>query len=109
MLNHSSLYKMVFSLQVASEEFSRHGFGERVSVLHRDVCDEGFGVEDIADAVFLDLPKPWEALPHAVTAIKLSGGRICSFSPCIEQVSPKDLLSMYLVCILQVMPSCPWE
>lgn len=51
-------------------------------------------MEDVADAVFLDLPKPWEALPHAVTAIKMSGGRICSFSPCIEQVSYGDLLFM---------------
>lgn len=74
-------------VKVASEEFTRHGLGERVSVMHRDVCEEGFGVEDVADAVFLDLPKPWEALPHAVTAIKMSGGRICSFSPCIEQVT----------------------
>uniref|UniRef100_A0A0P4WSQ9 tRNA (adenine(58)-N(1))-methyltransferase catalytic subunit TRMT61A n=2 Tax=Scylla TaxID=6760 RepID=A0A0P4WSQ9_SCYOL len=74
-------------VKVASEEFIRHGFGDRVIVLHRDVCDEGFGVEGVADAVFLDLPKPWDALPHAVSAIKTSGGRICSFSPCIEQVA----------------------
>ncbi|KAG0710544.1 tRNA (adenine(58)-N(1))-methyltransferase catalytic subunit TRMT61A [Chionoecetes opilio] len=74
-------------VKVASEEFTRHGLGERVVALQRDVCDEGFGVEGVADAVFLDLPKPWDALPHAVAAIKTSGGRICSFSPCIEQVS----------------------
>lgn len=74
-------------VKVASEEFTRHGFGDRVIGLQRDVCDEGFGVEGIADAVFLDLPKPWDALPNAVSAIKTSGGRICSFSPCIEQVA----------------------
>ncbi|XP_045588793.2 tRNA (adenine(58)-N(1))-methyltransferase catalytic subunit TRMT61A [Procambarus clarkii] len=72
--------------QVALDEFTRHGFGERVDVSHRDVYVEGLGVEGIADAVFLDLPKPWEALSHAVSALKSSGGRICSFSPCIEQV-----------------------
>lgn len=86
-----------------SEEFSRHGFGERVSVTHRDVCEDGFGAEGVADAVFLDLPKPWEALPHAVTAMKMSGGRICSFSPCIEQVCPEDLLVMYILFILPHM------
>lgn len=73
-------------VQVALDEFTRHGFGDRVTVSHRDVCVEGLGVEGVADAVFLDLPKPWEALPHAVSAIKTDGGRICSFSPCIEQV-----------------------
>ncbi|XP_069949319.1 tRNA (adenine(58)-N(1))-methyltransferase catalytic subunit TRMT61A isoform X2 [Cherax quadricarinatus] len=73
--------------QVALDEFTRHGFGERVDVSHRDVYVEGLGVKGIANAVFLDLPKPWEALPHALSAIKDSGGRICSFSPCIEQVS----------------------
>lgn len=73
-------------VQVALDEFTRHGLGDRVTVTHRDVCVDGLGVEGVADAVFLDLPKPWEALPHAVSAIKTVGGRICSFSPCIEQV-----------------------
>ncbi|KAG7161719.1 tRNA (adenine(58)-N(1))-methyltransferase catalytic subunit TRMT61A-like [Homarus americanus] len=73
--------------RVALDEFTHHGFGQRVTVSHRDVYVEGLGVENEADAVFLDLPRPWEALPHAVSSIKASGGRICSFSPCIEQVS----------------------
>lgn len=96
-LNHAHFHYINFSFQVASEEFTRHGFGERVSVQHRDVCEEGFGVQGVADAVFLDLPKPWEALPHAVTAMKMSGGRICSFSPCIEQVGYEDLL--FICCL----------
>ena len=57
----------------------------------RDVCKDGFGIEAIADAgvlvmyflcnnvycacvnfaVFLDLPRPWEAIETAKAAIKV--------------------------------------
>ena len=54
----------------------------------RDVCADGFGLEAEADAVFLDLPHPWDAVPHAKRALKKSvDTRLCSFSPCVEQVS----------------------
>ncbi|XP_076036356.1 tRNA methyltransferase 61 isoform X2 [Oratosquilla oratoria] len=72
--------------QIVQEEFRSHGYTDSVTVAHRDVCVDGFGIEAKADAVFLDLPKPWDALPHALKTMKSSGGRICSFSPCIEQV-----------------------
>ncbi|XP_076036357.1 tRNA methyltransferase 61 isoform X3 [Oratosquilla oratoria] len=71
--------------QIVQEEFRSHGYTDSVTVAHRDVCVDGFGIEAKADAVFLDLPKPWDALPHALKTMKSSGGRICSFSPCIEQ------------------------
>uniref|UniRef100_A0A8C4WPH4 tRNA (adenine(58)-N(1))-methyltransferase n=1 Tax=Eptatretus burgeri TaxID=7764 RepID=A0A8C4WPH4_EPTBU len=70
----------------AHEEFQQHGFGNVVTVRFQDVCLNGFGVENSADAVFLDIPSPWDAVAHARTAMKRAGGRLCSFSPCIEQV-----------------------
>uniref|UniRef100_UPI0035901252 tRNA (adenine(58)-N(1))-methyltransferase catalytic subunit TRMT61A n=1 Tax=Myxine glutinosa TaxID=7769 RepID=UPI0035901252 len=70
----------------AREEFQQHGFGNVVTVRFQDVCLNGFGVEGSADAVCLDIPSPWNAVAHARTAMKRAGGRLCSFSPCIEQV-----------------------
>lgn len=73
--------------QQAREEFQGHGLGNFVTVYHRDVCQFGFTNElkGKADAVFLDLPAPQLAVPHAFDVLKSSGGRFCSFSPCIEQ------------------------
>ena len=57
----------------AMEEFKDHGFGGFVSTVHRDVCAEGFGLENVAHAVFLDLPKPWLAVPHAKVSMRIGG------------------------------------
>ncbi|EAS00137.3 tRNA methyltransferase complex GCD14 subunit (macronuclear) [Tetrahymena thermophila SB210] len=64
-------------------------------VIWRDVLSNGFMPipgervynlkEHSADAVFLDLPRPYEAITHAKQVLK-KGGRLCCFSPCIEQV-----------------------
>ncbi|XP_068195855.1 tRNA (adenine(58)-N(1))-methyltransferase catalytic subunit TRMT61A [Antennarius striatus] len=70
----------------AEQEFREHRVEQLVTVRCQDVCRDGFGVTGAADAVFLDIPSPWEAVGHAHTAIKRQGGRACSFSPCIEQV-----------------------
>jgi len=72
----------------AREEFDQHfGVGKYVTCACADACVDGFSLVDKADAVFLDLPTPWDAISHAKRALKKSGGgRICSFSPCIEQV-----------------------
>ncbi|XP_060918522.1 tRNA (adenine(58)-N(1))-methyltransferase catalytic subunit TRMT61A [Labrus mixtus] len=69
-----------------AEEFKEHRVDHLVTVRNQDVCKDGFGVTGVADAVFLDIPSPWEAVKHAKAAMKRHGGRVCSFSPCIEQV-----------------------
>ncbi|KAF5334305.1 hypothetical protein D9611_014138 [Ephemerocybe angulata] len=74
----------------AKAEFEKHGLSPGlVTLQHRNVCKDGFGegIADSIDAVFLDLPAPWEAIPHAKKVLRKDGvARICCFSPCIEQV-----------------------
>jgi tRNA (adenine57-N1/adenine58-N1)-methyltransferase len=81
---------------MAQKEFKEMGFDKFITVTHRDVLENGFdldievqgektNLDDRADAVFLDLPSPWKALKHAYKVLK-HNGRICNFSPCIEQV-----------------------
>lgn len=72
----------------AQEEFVSHNYGDFVTVSNRNVCEQGFG-EDLnekADACLLDLPQTWDAIEHAYRALKPYGSRLCTFSPCIEQV-----------------------
>lgn len=74
-------------VEQARDEFCRHGLDDRITIACRDVCKEGFGLVGVADCVFLDLPAPWEAVPHAKTALRTDkAARICCFSPCVEQV-----------------------
>lgn len=103
--------------QKMKREIQQHGLSSLVEINHRDVYDEGFlvdGKSPEADAVFLDLPAPWLALPHLSrrkpkTGAEMDGVEgaakeeddeewisplnpkksvyICTFSPCIEQVT----------------------
>ncbi|EMC91181.1 hypothetical protein BAUCODRAFT_80475 [Baudoinia panamericana UAMH 10762] len=82
------------------EEISAHGMDEIVQLTFRDVCERGFlfpiGFDTTphAEAIFLDLPKPWEALRHLTRSSTPSESalnpdvpvHLCTFSPCIEQV-----------------------
>jgi tRNA (adenine57-N1/adenine58-N1)-methyltransferase len=98
------------------EEVADHCLKGIVQVTHRDVYNDGFLVDDQspgAESVFLDVPAPWQALPHLsrrrpTSSILASCGleplketstewksplradravHICTFSPCIEQVT----------------------
>ncbi|KAL6256132.1 hypothetical protein P5V15_012252 [Pogonomyrmex californicus] len=75
-------------VSIADTEFKKHGLNDFVTLKKRDVCLEGFGEElkYQIDAVFLDLPHPWLAIEHTTVALKKTGGKLCFFSPCIEQV-----------------------
>lgn len=57
----------------AAEEFKEHRVDHLVTVRNQDVCKDGFGVTGVADAVFLDIPSPWEAVCHAKAAMKRQG------------------------------------
>ncbi|KAI0977071.1 S-adenosyl-L-methionine-dependent methyltransferase [Xylaria arbuscula] len=107
--NHDRFLKM-------REEIQDHRLDGIVQVTNRDVYSDGFLVDDHspeAECVFLDVPAPWQALPHlsrtkptpsqlascGLEPLKetssnwkspLRGDRtvhICTFSPCIEQVT----------------------
>ncbi|KAK5993723.1 tRNA (adenine(58)-N(1))-methyltransferase catalytic subunit trm61 [Cladobotryum mycophilum] len=90
-------------------EIKDHGLDGLVRLTHRDVYKDGFlldGKSPKATSVFLDLPAPWEALHHLSRRKLKKGGElddsdvdwaspldpkqsvhICTFSPCIEQVT----------------------
>ena len=79
----------------AAQEFADHGL-HYVTCRHADVCAEGWAYPGLAessiDAVIFDLPQPWDAVPRVAPFVK-QGGRLCCFSPCIEQIQrTKDIL-----------------
>jgi len=73
--------------KIARAEFAEHSISDFVTVYNRDVIENGFpeSIDHKADAVFLDIPRPYECVHHVKRALKLSGGEFANFSPCIEQ------------------------
>lgn len=73
----------------AKKELELHSL-VNTTITHRDVCQNGFdisGTSIAADAIFLDLPAPWLAIPHlSLVVARDRQVSICCFSPCIEQV-----------------------
>jgi tRNA (adenine57-N1/adenine58-N1)-methyltransferase len=86
-----------------AQEMTEHGLEDIIISKHRDVYNEGFlltgsetagKISPRANAVFLDLPAPWLALPHLAREETaelpspldpLRPVHVCTFSPCIEQ------------------------
>ena len=91
--------------QKLQEEIKDHGLADVVSLTYRDVCADGFTpgegepLDIRASAIFLDLPAPWLALKHLTRNPAASESsqpspldpsssiNVCTFSPCIEQVT----------------------
>ena len=81
----------------AKADFEKLGLDTYITVTHRDVLTNGFLLntdepdasrsvtEKSVDAIFIDLPSPEVAVPHAYKILK-KRGQMCNFSPCIEQV-----------------------
>lgn len=68
----------------ARKNLEKYGCAGNVEFLLRDVGRDGFTHTD-ADAVFVDVPEPWDIVPHAAAALK-NGHHLVSWSPNIEQV-----------------------
>jgi tRNA (adenine57-N1/adenine58-N1)-methyltransferase len=69
---------------LARKNLERLGLLERVTLKERDIA-EGFDEQGV-DALFLDLPNPYEFLPQVRQALK-SGGYFGSILPTTNQVS----------------------
>ena len=69
------------------------GIQTLVTAIHGDACAKnGFSIvkTGTADAVMLDVPNPWLAIDNAKRCLKVDG-RVCTYSPCIEQVQKNCL------------------
>lgn len=88
------LYTVEYHQERASQaalELKEHGLTDQdVTCLFDDMTKEGFKLPEgyrTLDSVFLDLPSPWKAIQNIKSLLRPGHMlRICSFSPCIEQI-----------------------
>jgi tRNA (adenine57-N1/adenine58-N1)-methyltransferase len=81
--------------EVATKNLKRAGILHRVTLIVRDIAD-GFEVSD-ADALFLDVPNPWDYLVQARAALA-GGGTFGAIVPTINQV----------ITLVDALYSGPW-
>jgi tRNA (adenine57-N1/adenine58-N1)-methyltransferase len=79
-------------ISVARENIEKHGFSGNAQLILGDVRDEELVGENVFDAVFYDLPDPWNALNTAYKGLKPSSP-ILVYVPTINQVE-KTVLAM---------------
>lgn len=80
-------------LENARKNLRRIGLDRYVEFFCEDVSKGSLGVEGI-DAVFVDLPQPWDVIPQAYEALK-GGHSLLSLSPSIEQIQKtKSILEL---------------
>ncbi|KAK8793292.1 hypothetical protein WA158_004651 [Blastocystis sp. Blastoise] len=112
-------------VEEAKKEFIQNKLDSIITINYRDVYTDGLECKleennnneelmkrgQLVDAVFLDLPKPYEALSSAYNCLR-KGGRVCCFSPCIEQVQRNTQtmrqLGFDLIETIECI-SCPFE
>ncbi|UCF70296.1 MAG: tRNA (adenine-N1)-methyltransferase [candidate division WOR-3 bacterium] len=71
-------------IQNARKNLERVGHAQNVEFICADVVKTGFAQREV-DAIFIDVPEPWDIVPKAVEALK-GGHHLVSWSPNVEQV-----------------------
>ena len=70
-------------IELAKRNLARVGLSESVVLKNKDVTK---GIEEVEiDAVFLDMPNPWEVIPSAFHSLK-HGGVFLAFVPTVNQM-----------------------
>lgn len=70
-------------IEVALRNLEVAGFSDRVTIKNKDIT-QGIDEHEL-DALFLDLPNPWDVFPHLQNSLKPSGS-VVIFVPTINQV-----------------------
>jgi len=68
----------------AKRNLEHTGYAQNVEFFCVDVAQKGFSQSEV-DAVFIDVPEPWDIVPKAFEALK-GGHHLVSWSPNVEQV-----------------------